>query len=63
VTALYTENYKTIKKLEDTEIGRYPVYGLEELKLSHCPYYSKQSGSVEFSKDIFTKIEKNIKFT
>ena len=46
VKDLYLENYTTLKKeiKEDTnKLSIYHVHGLEELALSKCPYYSKQS--------------------
>ena len=43
VKDLYSENYKTLKKLKkmQTNGSTYCVHGLEELT-SKCPYYPKQ---------------------
>ena len=45
VKDLYSENYRTLKKLRKIEINGsiYCVHGLEELTSLKCPYYPKQS--------------------
>ena len=42
---LYSENYRTLKKLRKTQINGSikPGHGLEELRSLKCPYYLKQS--------------------
>ena len=42
---MYTENYRTLmKETEDRINGKiFHAHELEELKLSKCPYYPKQS--------------------
>ena len=44
VQDLYSENYKTLKKLRKTQTNgsMYHAHGLEELTLSKWPYYPKQ---------------------
>ena len=44
VKHLYSENYRTLKKLKKIQINEsiYCVHELEELTLSRCPYYPKQ---------------------
>ena len=43
VKDLYSENYKTVKKLRKIQINgsMYHIHGLEELTLLKCPCYPK----------------------
>ena len=44
VKDLYSENYRTLKKVRKTQINGSicHVHGLEELTSSKCPFYPKQ---------------------
>ena len=45
--ALYTENYRTLKKQTEEDTNKWNdtfyAHGLEKLILLKCPYYPKQS--------------------